>query len=148
MSSKRAIAVLAVLLGALAAAPAGAAGATVCPPGVTDAIYCASGNASGLVLATHFVTSPNNNLAKVTLRCRGTGVCSGKLYLEGPKGKIYGKVSYSIKHGKRSTLHVKLTPAGKAQLEKAGKMTITVTAVSKGVRSVSGRVTIMGHKTH
>jgi len=144
MSSKRAIAVLAVLLGTLAAAPSGAAGAELCPPGVTIATYCTEGNSSGLVLPVHNIRSPNNKFAKITLPCRGTGICSGKLYFEGRNGKILGKVGYSIKHGKRAVLKVILTPAGKAQLEKTGKMTIMLTAVSKGVRSVIGHVTIRG----
>ena len=146
MPSMRAIAVLAVLLGALAAAPVGAGAAELCPPGVTDATYCAAGNVSGLSLKKHIVTTSTDSSIELTVPCKASAACSGQLFLEGPKGKILGSVSYSIKAGKHAKLHIRLTAAGRKALEKTGKLTVKVAAVSKGLRSALGTETIKGKK--
>jgi hypothetical protein len=146
MPSKRAIAVLAVLLGALAAAPSGAGAAELCPAGVTDATYCASGNVSGLTLKKHTVTTSNDSAIELTVPCKASATCSGKLFLEGPRGKILGSVSYLIKPGQHVKLHIRLTAAGRKALEKTGKLTVKVAAVSKGLRSGLGTTTIKGKK--
>jgi hypothetical protein len=163
MPSKRIIAVLAVLLGAVAAAPAsaGAAGQgsgqqegsqeniqEQCPPGVNDATYCATGNISGVSLPKHTVTTSNNSVVELTLPCKARTTCSGKLYLEGPGGKVLGSVTYSIKPGGHAKVHIRLTNAGRKLLEKTGKVSVKVAAVSKGVRSGLGTVTVKGKKKH
>ena len=148
MPSKRIIAVLAVLLGALAAVSASAGAATLCPPGVTDATYCAVGNASGLVLQTHYARTSNDGFVDVTVPCAASPKCSGKLFLESSGGKNYGSVTFSIKRGRHITLHVRLTAAARTALSKTGKRPVRVIAVSKRVRSVLGYLTIKGPKKH
>jgi hypothetical protein len=148
MQRNRAIAVLAVLLGAAAAVPASAGAAELCPPGVTDATYCASGNVSGVGLSKHTVTTSTDTAIDLTIPCKASITCSGKLYLEGPGGKILGSVSYSIKPGGHAKIHVRLTAAGRKMLEKTGKLKVKVGAVSKGVRSGLGTLTVNGKKKH
>jgi hypothetical protein len=163
MPTKRVIAVLAVVLGGLVAVPVGAGAAKhggggqegpneniqeQCPPGVQDATYCAAGNLSGLSLSKHTLTTSNNSVVNLTLPCKRSTTCSGKLFLEGAKGKILGSVSYSIKPGKHATVQIRLTAAGRKALEKTGKLTIKLAAVSKGVRSSLGTLTIKGKKKH
>jgi hypothetical protein len=142
MPKKTLIAILTVLAGALAAAPAGAA--TLCPPGVTDATYCAVGNQSGLTSKEHSTKTSNNKTFKYKVRCVKSGGCSGTLYFESATGVIYGK--YSIKSGKTVTLTVTLNSAGRKALEKTGKLKVTVASVTSNVRSVIGSLTIKGHK--
>jgi hypothetical protein len=148
MPSKRIIAVLAVLLGAVVAAPASAGAAELCPPGVKDATYCAAGNVSGVAVAKHTVTTSSDSAIDLTMQCKTSTPCVGKLYLEGPGGKILGSVSYSIKPGGKAKLHVRLTAAGRKLLEKTGKLNVKVAAVTKGVRSGLGTVAIKGKKKH
>jgi hypothetical protein len=144
MPKKTLIAVLTVLAGALAAAPAGAA--TVCPPGVTDATYCAVGNESGLTSKEHSTTTSNNKTVSYTVHCAKSGGCSGKLCFESATGVIYGCTNYSLKNGETATLIVKLNSAGRKALEKTGKLKVTVVSVTGNVRSVIGHLTIKGHK--
>jgi hypothetical protein len=146
MPSKRIIAVLAVLLGVVVAAPASAGAAEVCPPGVTDATYCAAGNVSGVVLPKHTVKTSNDSAIDLTVPCKTSTPCVGKLYLEGPGGKIFGSISYSIKPEGKAKLHIRLTAAGRKSLEKTGKLNVKVAAVSKGVRSGLGTVKVIGKK--
>jgi hypothetical protein len=148
MPSKRIIAVLAVLLGAVVAAPASASAAEVCPPGVTDATYCAAGNVSGVAVAKRTVTTSNDRAIDLTVPCKTSTPCVGKLFLEGPGGKILGTVSYSIKPGGTAKLHIRLTAAGRKLLEKNGKLNVKVAAVSKGVRSGLGTMKVVGKKKH
>jgi hypothetical protein len=144
MPKKTLIAVLTVLAGALAAAPAGAA--TVCPPGVTDANYCAVNNESGLTSKEHSTTTSNDKTVKYKVRCVKSGGCSGTLYFESATGVIYGSKKYSIKSGKTVTLTVTLNSVGRKALEKTGKLKVTVVSVTSNVRSVIGPLTIKGHK--
>jgi hypothetical protein len=147
MPRKTIIAVLAVLLGAVAPASASApAEESVCPPGITDATYCAAGNVSGLILLRHSAKTSDNRFVDVIVRCKSSSRCIGKLYLESSGGKIYGKGHYSIANGKHATVHVKLTAAGRHALGKTGKLKVTVAAVSNGVRSVIGHLKIKGQK--
>jgi hypothetical protein len=149
MSSKTIIAVLTVFLGAVAAAPAGAQAATLCPPGVTEATYCAVGNASGVIWERRFTRSGDRSI-EMTVRCTLSSKCTGRLYLESASGrKIYGTTRYTIKGGTRATLRIRFTAAARRTLERrTGRLAVTVAAVSNGVRSVIGRLPIKGLEKH
>jgi hypothetical protein len=147
LPAKSILAVLAVLFGAVAVIPTSAGAATLCPPGVSDATYCLTGNVSGLTLKKRSVSTSNDVSVGITMSCTSSSRCSGKLYLEGSRGRIYGSRRYSI--GRRpGTVHVRLTPAGRHVLERAGRLAVTVTAVAGGLRSLVGRVLIIGVKKH
>lgn len=149
MSSKMIIAILAVLTGAVAGAPASAQAATLCPPGVTDATYCAAGNASGVTWEQRFTKVSGDRSIKMTVRCKSSSGCTGRLYLESASGaKIYGTAHYTIKGGTRATLRVRFTAAARRALERTGRLTVTVAAVSGGVRSVIGHLSIKGLGKH
>jgi hypothetical protein len=149
MSSKTIIAILAVLIGAVAAAPVGAQATTLCPPGVTDATYCAAGNTSGVTWEQRFTKVSGNRSIKMTVRCKSSSRCTGRLYLESASGaKIYGAAHYTIKGGARATLRVRFTATARRALERTGRLTVTVTAVSNDVRSVLGHLSIKGLKKH
>jgi hypothetical protein len=143
---RRVIAIAAFLAGgSLIAAPA--VGATpVCPPGVTDATYCAVGNESGLTSKEHSTTTSNNKTVSYTVRCAKSGGCSGRLCFESATGVIYGCKNYSLKNGETATLIVTLNSAGRKALEKTGTLKVTVVSISNNVRSVIGPLTIKGHK--
>jgi hypothetical protein len=158
MSRRSLIASFAVIAGSvLAASPAGAATAIVCPPGVTDASYCASVNESGLSSA-HTASSSNDSIVKYTVKCAPGSGCAGKLLFETVTGGtsarghvatsvIYGSTAYSIAAGKTAKLTVHLTTVGRRALERTGKFTATVVSVTNGIRSVVGHVTVKGRKT-
>ena len=161
MSSKTIIAVLAAFLGAVAAAPAGAQAATLCPPGVTEATYCAVGNASGVTWEQRFTKVSGNSSVEMTVRCKSSSGCTGRLYLESSSSSsgasrlsrasasgrtIYGTARYTIKGGTRATLRIRFTAAAQRTLERTGRLAVTVAAVSNGVRSVIGRLSIKGRK--
>ncbi len=153
MSSKTIIAALTIFLGAVTAAPAGAQAPTLCPPGVTDATYCAVGNASGLILEQRFTRSGDRSIGdrsiEMTVRCTLSSGCTGRLYLESASGgKIYGTTHYTIKGGTRAALRIRFTAAARRTLERTGRLAVTVAAVSNGVRSVIGRLPIKGLKQH
>jgi hypothetical protein len=99
-------------------------------------------------LSKHTLTTSNDSSIDLTVPCKKSTTCSGKLFLEGAGGKILGSVSYSIQPGKHAKVHVRLTAAGRKLLEKTGKLTIKLAAVSKGVRSSLGTLTIKGKKKH
>jgi hypothetical protein len=162
MSSKTIIAVLTVFLGAVAAAPAGAQAATLCPRGVTDATYCAVGNASGVTWEQRFTKVSGNSSVEVTVRCKSSSGCTGRLYLESSSGAssgtsglslasasartIYGTSRYAVKDGTRAALRIRFTAAARRTLKRTGRLAVTVAAVSNGVRSVIGRLSIKGLK--
>jgi hypothetical protein len=143
MSNKMIIAVLPVFLGAVAAAPVSAQGATLCPPGVTDATYCAVGNASGVTLERRFTRISGGRSAKMILRCKSSSPCTGRLYLESSSGeKVFGAATYAINGGKRAALRVQFTAATRRTLKRGGRLAATVAVVSNNVRSVIGHVSI------
>jgi hypothetical protein len=154
MSSKTIIAVLTAFLAAVAAAPAGAQAATLCPPGVTNAPYCVVGNASGLILERRLTRMSGNRSSgdrsiEMTVRCTLSSSCTGRLYLESSSGgKIYGTARYAIKGGTRAALRIRFTAAARRTLERIGRLTVTVAVVSNGVRSVIGRLSVKGLEKH
>jgi hypothetical protein len=165
MSSKTIIAVLAVFLGAVAAAPAGAQTTTLCPPGITEATYCTAGNVSGLIWEQRFTKRrftqiSSNSSIQMTVRCKLSSTCTGRLYLESASGAgglplalasgrtIYGTAPYTIKGGTRAALRIRFTAAGRRTLQRTGRLAVTVAAVSNGVRSVIGRLSIKGPRKH
>jgi hypothetical protein len=125
MSSKTIIAVLTVFLGAVTAAPAGAQAPTLCPPGVTDATYCAVGNASGVIWEQRFTKVSGDSSVKMAVRCKSSSGCAGRLYLEPSSGAgglsrasasartIYGTARYAVKDGTRAALRIWFTPAAR-----------------------------------
>ena len=143
---RRVIALAALLAGgSLIAAPT--AGATlVCPPGVTNATYCAVGNESGLTSKEHSTTTSNNKTVRYTVRCAKNGGCSGRLCFESATGVIYGCKNYSLKNGQTATLVIPLNAAGTKALAKSGVLKVTVVSITNKVRSVIGRLTVKGHK--
>lgn len=114
-----------------------------CPPGVQDANYCATGNFAGLTARLHAVTASRGGAVDLPLSCKKSITCRGKLYLEGSRGKVLGVAQYSIKRGKRGTVHMRLTSAGRSELKKKGKLSLTISAVSRhGLRSVVGHLLV------
>jgi hypothetical protein len=110
---------------------------------VNDANYCASGNVAGLTARLHAVTATRGGAVLLPLSCKKSITCRGKLYFEGSGGKVFGVARYLIKRGKRGTVHVRLTSAGRHELQKNGKLVATISAVSRrGLRSVIGHVTV------
>lgn len=165
MSSKTIIAVLTVFLGAVAAAPAGAQAAKLCPPGVTNAPYCVVGNASGVILEQRLRRTSGNRSSgdrsiEMVVRCTLSSTCTGRLYLESSSGAsrlslasstgrtIYGTARYTIKGGTRAALRIRFTAAARRTLERTGRLAVTVAVVSNGVRSVIGRLSVKGLKMH
>lgn len=134
---------------------------TSCPPGVSDASYCAKHNESGLKeeKGKNEATAKGDKVVDVHISCNEHPGCKGKLVLEGPAAKgasahsaaagnvVYGTASYSLKFGESANVAVKLTAAGVKAIEQTGKLSATVAAVSGGVRSVVGHLTVKGHKT-
>jgi hypothetical protein len=110
---------------------------------VNDANYCAKGNFAGLTARLHAITASRGGTVDLPLSCKKSISCRGKLYFEGSGGKVFGVAQYSIKHGKRGTVHVRLTSVGRTELQKKGKLALTISAVSRhGLRSVIGHVTV------
>jgi hypothetical protein len=155
MPRKTLVAVLVALTGVIAAAPAGAASTTQCPPGVTDASYCATHNESGLKTAEKAIAL-HNGAVKITFHCVVSPQCHGIIYLEGPGATssrahtssvvVYGSAEYTVKFGETATISVPLNEAGLKALGRTGTLSTTAVAVSNGVRSVVAHLTVKGHK--
>jgi hypothetical protein len=137
---RKMIAAVAVVSIAPAAVPASASASApeLCPPGTTNATYCALGNPSGLALLTHHTEASTGGTVKVRLRCETHSQCTGTLYLEASGGKIYGTVLYAIDGRTSSVLTISLTAAAQLELKRARTLAVTVTAVTGGVKSVLG----------
>lgn len=161
MPSKTILAAPAVLAALLVAAPAAsAATTTVCPPGVKDATYCSTHNDSGVELKlepSHSLEIKNSFLF-VKFTCTLVAGCQGEIVIENPAGKtsssahiaaanvVYGTGKYSLKYKESAEVKVTLTAAGKKAIANTGKLSATVAAVTNGVRSVVGHITVKGHK--
>lgn len=160
MPSKTILAAPAVLAALLVAAPAAsAATTTVCPPGVKDATYCSTHNDSGVELKlepSHSLEIKNSFLF-VKFTCTLVAGCHGEIVIEGAAGKtssahaaatsvIYGRGTYSLKYKESAEVKVALTAAGEKAIANTGKLSATVAAVTNGVRSVVGHITVKGHK--
>lgn len=162
MSRNTLLACLAAIAALMVVAPVASANDTTsCPPGVSDASYCAKHNESGLKeeKGKNEATAKGDKVVDVHISCNEHPGCKGKLVLEGPAAKgasahsaaagnvVYGTASYSLKFGESANVAVKLTAAGVKAIEQTGKLSATVAAVSGGVRSVVGHLTVKGHKT-
>lgn len=161
MRRNASLAALAALAALIVSAPSAGATTTTCPRGVNDAQYCASQNESGLETKSKGKTevdqSSNDKTVTVHITCDQHPGCEGTIVLEGPAAKssaahaaaasvVYGTASYSLKFGESANVTVHLTAAGVNAVQQTGRLSATVAAVSHGVRSVVGHVTVKGHK--
>lgn len=160
MSRKATIAILATAAMALAAAPSGASAAEKCAPGTSSGEYCEATETTGLSTKEH-KTSPTNKdkAVDITLRCSLSQKCKGKLQLLSVGGgkaakhmAVYGTQDYSIKAKSKKTVKVNLDPKGRKALQRKGKLTVVIVAISEGVRERIGTLRIKGkkssHSTH
>ena len=153
-------AALAALTALAVTAPVASADNTACPPGVSDAQYCASHNESGVETKGKGKTETeksDDKTVKVHITCDKHPGCDGTIVLEGPAAKssaahaaaasvVYGTASYSLKFGESANVSVPLTAAGVRAIQQTGTLSATVAAVSNGVRSVIGHIKVKGHK--
>jgi hypothetical protein len=135
---------------------------TLCPDGTTVSDLCSSTDDSGLHEDQPGDKSKTKNDKAVDdkMTCDSANPCDGTLYFVPsghtssahraqagtPAETIYGKGSYAIGGGQTAVVVVKLTPAGTRSLEKTGKLTVSVIAVSGGIDSPVGSLTINGRK--
>lgn len=128
---------------------------TLCPAGSSLTGVCSSENQSGATPEEHSTKTSNDSIIRYRLHCALAVECKGTIYFL-PSGHtasahsaattIYGSGDYSIPAGQDGTVLVHLTAAGKAALERTGKLTVSVTALSNGIVSPLGTLAIKGKK--
>lgn len=128
---------------------------TLCPSGSSLTGVCSSTNQSGATPEEHATKTTNDSIIRYVLHCAGPAECKGTIYFL-PSGHsasahaaattVYGSGEYAIPGGQDGTVIVHLTAAGKAALERTGKLTVSVTALSNGILSPLGTLAIKGKK--